>query len=372
MGADLSSLAIIPEGVHTRWASPESFGAEKGAACRADDGRKRSAFFKLAAGESRTLLDVNGTAGTVRRIWVTINDRDARALRGIRLDVFWDGAAAPAVSGPIGDLFGHCLGRMATFQSALFSSPEGRSFNCCIPMPFRSGARAVVTNESGRDLAAFYYDIDLTVGDRHVPDAAYFHAHWRRENPTTPRSDYALLPALRGRGRYLGCHVGVIADTGRWFRTWWGEGEVKCYLDGDSDHATLCGTGTEDYIGTGWGQGQYAHLYQGCHQADHDAFRYGFYRLHVPDPIYFHREARVTIQQIGCWSPETITQLRGVGAELEHGAGKVDMATAVKERGYGLFERADDWSSCAYFYLDRPDSGLPALAPVDQRIAGLV
>jgi hypothetical protein len=368
----LESLAVIPEGVQTRWASPENFGAEKGAACRADDGRKRSPFFALKAGERRALLDLQGTAGAVRRIWITINDRDARALRGIRLEFFWDGAATPAVSAPIGDFFGHGLGRMVTFQSALFSSPEGRSFNCCIPMPFRSGARVVATNESGRDLAMFFFDVDCTVGDRHAPETAYFHAHWRRENPTTPRRDYEILPAVTGRGRYLGAHLGVMADTGRWFKTWWGEGEVKCFLDGDTGHATLCGTGTEDYIGTGWGQGPYAHLYQGCPLADHDKYHYGFYRLHVPDPVYFQREARVTIQQIGCWDPNTIAQMQGNAYQLEWGSAPVDMEAAVRARGYGLFERADDWSSCAFFYLDRPESSLPPLASVEARLAGLV
>ena len=179
------------------------------------------------------------------------------------------------------------------------------------------------------------------------------------------------MPRLGGHGRFLGVTLGVMADTAGFLKTWWGEGEVKVYLDGDSVHPTLCGTGTEDYIGTGWGQGAYATPFQGCPLADHEKHRYGFYRLHIPDPVFFHREIRVTIQQIGCWGPDTIAQLHGLGVRLTLGGKPVDMAAAVGAKGYGLFERHDDWSSCAYFYLDRPENGLPALAPVAARVAGV-
>jgi hypothetical protein len=368
---NLEPLYIVPENVQTRWASPENWGAEKGAACLENDGRKRSACFPLGAGESKVLLDLRGTSGTVRRMWVTIGERSSKMLRGLRLDAYWDGAAEPAVSVPLGDFFCHGLGRMATFQNALFASPEGRSFNCYIPMPFRSAARIVITNETDTNLSAFYYDIDCTIGDPHGAEMTYFHAHWRRENPTTHRQDYELLPRVRGRGRFLGVTVGVIADTGTYFKSWWGEGEVKIYLDGDRDHPTLSGTGTEDYIGTGWGQGQYAAQFQGCPLADHEQFQYSFYRLHVPDPVWFHQEARVTIQQIGCWDPATLPQMAGSGVELMHGDAAVEMSASVRQKGYGLFERQDDWSSCAWFYLDQAVNGLPPLPCVDERTAGL-
>ena len=365
-------LFILARNKQTRWASPENPTAGKGQACAGNDGRKRRACFPIRAGESVTLLDLRGTSGTVRRIWITINDRSAKLLRGLRIEAFWDGAATPAVSAPLGDFFSLGLGKMATFHSALFSSPEGRSFNCYIPMPFRTAAKIVVCNETDTDLPMFFYDIDCTIGDEHPEDAGYLHALWRRENPTVLRRDYEILPAVRGRGRFLGCNVGVIADTGTYFKSWWGEGEVKIYLDGDTANPTLCGTGTEDYIGTGWGQGQYAGLYQGCHVAGHDKYHYCFYRLHVPDPIWFQESARVTIQQIGCWDPNTLPQMAGTGISLVHGDRAVDMPARIKEKGYGLFERQDDWSSCAWFYLDQPVSGLPELPPVAQRVAGLV
>jgi hypothetical protein len=272
-------------------------------------------------------------------------------LRGLRLRMYWDGSETPAVDVPFGDFFCHNVGRMATFENVYFSSPEGRSFNCVIPMPFQTGMKIVVTNESGTHLSALYYEVNYTLGDAHPPETLYFHAHWNRENPTTFGRDFELLPKIEGRGRFLGVNVGVVADTGKYFKSWWGEGEVKIFLDGDTQYSTLCGTGTEDYIGTGWGQGQYANLYQGCHLADHEAFEYAFYRFHTPDPIYFHSDIRVTIQQIGCWDPSTIGQLHGKGNPLFHGDAPIDTAAAVEANSYGLFERQDDWSSCAYFFL---------------------
>ena len=366
-------LYDIPDGIQTRWASPENWDGAKGAAGRENNGRKGSPSFCLQAGARQVLAHAEGTSGTIRRIWATISERSPAMLRGLRLDMFWDGADRPAVSAPFADFFGQGLGRCTAFQSALFSNPEGRSFNSCVPMPFRSGMKIVVTNETGHDVPMFFYDIDYTIGDDHPATARYFHAHWRRERPTTLLRDYEFLPRVIGSGRFLGVNVGVIADTATYFKSWWGEGECKVYLDGDEALPTLCGTGTEDFIGTAWGQGQYAHQCQGCHLADHDHGQYAFYRYHIPDPIYFQHDIRVTMQQIGCWGPSELRQMRDAGRKLLATDGTpVDMEEALKDNGYGLFERQDDWSSCAYFYLDRPTNDLPELAPLAERTIGLL
>lgn len=368
-------LFVVPEGVQTRWASAENPKGEKGAGGQVNAGRKGAASLRLNAGERKTLAEVQGTSGMVRRIWVTVHDRIPEMLRGIRIDMYWDGAAEPAVSAPLADFFCQSLGRMShPFESALFSNPEGRSFNCCIPMPFRTGMKIEVTNESNHDLDMFFYDVDYTIGDKLPENSMYFHAHWRRENPTTLQQDFEILPKVQGRGRYLGCVVGVIADMQTYFASWWGEGEVKIYIDGDKEFPTLCGTGTEDYIGTGWGQGPYSNLYQGCNYADGVKNWWSFYRLHVPDPVWFHKECRVTIQQIGCWAPDNSKQMHEAGRTIyKAGPGRVvvDMSPGGNLPKYGLFERQDDWSACAYFYLDKPTNGLPPLTPVDARLAGL-
>lgn len=357
----------IPDGVETRWASPENPRGEKGKAGQENAGRKGRASIDLKAGAQLVLAEVHNSSGTVRRIWATFDKRTPQVLRGMRIDMYWDDVAKPAVSAPFGDFFGTGLGRMATFQSAAFASPEGRSFNCYLPMPFRKAMKIVVTNESAEDLM-FFYDVDYTLGDHHDANTLYFHAYYHRESPTKMQRDYEILPKLGGKGRYLGANLGVISNTKIYSRTWWGEGEVKVYLDGDKELPTLSGTGTEDYIGTGWGQGQYALMYQGSHVADHERLRYCFYRYHLPDPIYFRNDVRVTIQQIGYRGANEIAEMHKTGQPVyKAGPGHVEMG-AWEE---GIFERQDDWSSCAYFYLDRPSTDLPALDPLEARTAGL-
>ena len=362
------SLFEMPEGVESRWASGENPTGERGRAAQANGGRKGAPTVAIRAGESRVLAEASGTSGTVRRIWMTFPDRSPRMLRSLRIDMFWDGATKPAVSAPLGDFFGIGLGQTTTFQSALFSNPEGRSFNCVIPMPFRTGMRIVMTNESSVNLDELFYDVNYTVGDRHAANMLYFHAHYRRENPTRLQQDYELLPRVEGRGRYLGTNIGVIVDTGTYFNTWWGEGEVKIYLDGDREFPTISGTGAEDYIGTAWGQGQYANLYQGSPVADERNMRWCFYRYHIPDPVYFYRDIRVTIQQIGYLADHSRGPITRTGRRLYRaGPGRVEMDTSRD----GRFERTDDYSSCTYFYLDRPANNLPLLDAVSARIAGL-
>jgi len=302
---------------------------------------------------------------------MTIGNRSPEMLRGLRLDFYWDGASTPAVSAPLGDFFGLALGRTTAFQSALFSSPEGRSFNSLVPMPFRTGMRLVITNETDIDLASLYYDVDYTLGDRHGPEVLYFHAHFRRENPTTLQRDYEILPVVQGRGRFLGSVIGVIANREKYGSRWWGEGEVKMYIDGDREFPTLAGTGTEDYIGAGFALGPYAHLYQGAPLVDNEKMQFGFYRYHVSDPVYFRRDIRVTIQQIGIILPNDIAAIsRDARPVYRAGPGLMEL-DKNQLTPFQLFEREDDWSSCAYFYLNAPTNRLAPLMDVSGRTRGL-
>jgi len=378
------SLFAFPDGVQTRWASFENPGAEKGRGAPLNRGAKGRPAERLGAGEEVALLDVTGP-GIVDRIWITISDRSPRMLRSLRLEMYWDGSDRPAVSVPFGDFFGVGLGRTASFENALFSNPEGRSFNSVVPMPFRTGARIVVRNESPDSLPMLFYDVDF----RRVPgwgdDALYFHAFWHRDPTTTLEVDHEILPKVVGRGRFLGANLGVIANP-LYEGSWWGEGEVKVYLDGDGESPTLVGTGTEDYIGTGWGQGAYAHRFQGCLIADTERDQWAFYRYHVPDPVYFGTDARVTIQQIGGNQKEDVIRMMAAGVPLiPITIHEVDTLHLLLDRdpvpgltdpdlpeGWTNFYRSDDVSSTAYFYLDRPTSGLPALQPVEERTAGLI
>ncbi len=367
----MEPIFAFPTGpVHTRWASPENPTAAPGAGGTVDGGRKGRPWVPIRAGETLVLAEENAASGTIRRIWITIDNRTPQMLRGLRLECTWDHAETPAVDVPIGDFFCHANGRMTAFENALFSSPEGRSFCCTVPMPFRNAMRIALVNESGVDLPMCFYDIDYTVGETHPPEVLWFHAGFHRENPTRMRHDFTVLPEVHGRGRFLGCTFGVRTNRASYGTTWWGEGEVKAYLDGDTDLPTLCGTGTEDYIGTGWGQGAYAHQYQGCPLADTETGRYNFYRLHIPDPVWFHESARITIQQIGWGSAEDRALMRHRGTTPLRTA-ENPVPWDESDPDGGIFERDDDWSVCSWFYLDRPSRAVPDLCPVDERIADL-
>ncbi|MDP8914532.1 MAG: DUF2961 domain-containing protein, partial [Pseudomonadota bacterium] len=184
----------------TRWASPENPTGAKGAGGRENRGAKGHAFETIPVGKSHVLADIKG-AGIIDRMWMTIEDRSPEALRGLKLEIFWDGAATPAVSVPLGDFFLHGAGEMVPMETALFSSPEGRSFVSYVPMPFRKGARVVVANESGKQVNLIFYDINYRLMRSQPKDSLYFHAWWSRDRATKLGEDFRILPRIQGRGR---------------------------------------------------------------------------------------------------------------------------------------------------------------------------
>jgi hypothetical protein len=349
------SLYEMPKGVHTRWASAENWRGGKGAGGMENSGRKGSPKFPLKAGESKTLAETFQTSGVIRRIWITVLDRSPEMIQGLKIRMYWDGSATPAVSAPLSDFFNQGLGRMVTFENECFSSPEGRSFNCFIPMPFKKSMKIELTNESKTDLRMVYYDVDYTIGDTFDDNTLFFHAFFNKQNPTELQKDYEILPKLKGKGRFLGVNISVIANQAEYSRTWWGEGEVKMYIDGDDKYPTLCGTGTEDYIGSAWNLGEFKNRYQGCTIADEKKFEFAFYRFHIPDPVYFYDDIRVTIQQIGFAMNDDFKLLGHLKTPVYFATEKMEQIDFSKETK-AIFERTDDVSSCAYFYLDSPIS----------------
>jgi len=375
-------LYQMERGHSPRWASFENPTASKGAAAQSNQSAKGHAFDSLKAGKSVVLMDYTGS-GIIRRIWITISDRSPEMLRSLSLAMYWDGASKPAVLAPLGDFFSVSHGQMCAFESAVFSSPEGRSFNCTISMPFRRSARVVLSNDSRKDLAHLFYDIDFEAVKALPKDALYFHCYWNRQLKTKLGQDFEILPSVKGRGRFLGVNVGVIANP-VYENSWWGEGEVKMYLDGDKDHPTLAGTGTEDYVGTGWGLGQFAQRYQGCLVANRTNRMWSFYRFHIPDPVFFHQDLKVTIQAIGGSGRDKVREFVQKGLPvtpvsvdsdgkfiglLEPGAPKITDENFPE--GWVNFYREDDYCTTAYFYLDRPTNDLPSLPPVEVRTARL-
>ena len=365
----------------TRWASPENPTGAKGAGARENKGAKGHAFDTIPVGATHVLADIKG-AGIVDRMWMTIEDRSAEALRGLKLEMFWDGASTPAVSAPLGDFFLHGAGEMVPMETALFASPEGRSFVSYVPMPFRRGARIVVTNESAKPVNLIFYDVNYRAVARQPDDMLYFHAWWSRDRATKLGKDFRILPRIKGRGRFLGASVTVLTNP-VYEKTWWGEGEVKIALDGDrSDAPTLVGTGTEDYIGTAWGQGAYINRFQGAPIATwDDEGRWTFYRFHIPDPVFFHRDIEVALQQMGGARKNIIIGLQKKGAPLvpvtiDPGSRNnfQQLLTNGKRLddpslpdGHTNYYRSDDVAAVAYFYLDRPGGALPPIAGGPER-----
>ena len=381
-------LCRAPEaGTHTRWVSPENPTGEKGKGSLTNKGAKGNAFHVIQPGETKAIYAAQG-AGIIRRMWFSGSiAKDPEQLRAVRIDMTWDGAPTPAVSAPIGDFFGIAHGLTARYDNALFSSPEARSFVFTIPMPYRTSASITVTNESAREVW-LWYDINALVVEKPATDALYFHACWNRVPATTVGEDFVLLPKVEGKGRYLGANIGVIGNPA-YRGTWFGEGEVKVYLDGDTDTPTLVGTGTEDYIGSGWGQGEFVCRQSGSLVADQQHYVYAFYRYHIDDPVYFHADCKVTLQQMGNQSMEKVREMIAAGVPLkpvwflgrengraiqgrlldEHANLKVTDANFPKT-GVHIY-RSDDVCATAYFYLDKPSNSLPALAPKELRLLGL-
>lgn len=221
-------------------------------------------------------------------------------------------------------------------------------------MPFRKSMKIVARNTTQKDIAMFFYDVDYTLGDKVDENTLFFHAFYNQQLSTVLREDYQILPKMYGTGRYLGVNLSVVANEKKYSRSWWGEGEVKIFIDGDTDFPTLCGTGTEDYIGTGWGQGRFINQYQGCTIANEKDFEYAFYRFHIPDPVFFYDDIKVTIQQIGFAGIEAIENLRNMKDTIYKTGVKMEPVDFSKEMKNLIFERSDNVSSCAYFYLDKP------------------
>jgi len=378
-GTYAQNLYMLPESFKSSTISSfENLNGIKGEGGKTNNSAKGNAFEGLKSEQSKTLLEVEGP-GIIQRMWFTVRDRSPEMMRSMRLRIYWDGETKPAVDVPFGDFFGYGLSKVVEFESALFSNPEGRSFNCMIPMPFRKAAKVVITNESSRDIDEIFFDIDLVRLDRLEEDALYFHAFWTRQKTSELGKDFEFLPKIEGRGRFLGVNIGVNADP-EYGNTWWGEGEVKMYIDNDEEFPTINGTGTEDYIGTAWGLGQFTNLYQGCTVANDSTKQYAFYRFHIPDVIGFHHNFRASIQQIGGGmlddvrsilknnvklEPVTVVSMNGFRRLLEN---PKDIFDEDFPFGWVNFYRIDDYSSTSYFYLNKPSTRLGELPEVSERL----
>lgn len=347
----IGDLPLVSGGIQSRAQTAENPKGLKGQDGQAGGGRKGSpAIPDFKPGRTVTIADIQGP-GVIRHLWITVPPQEPPILRNSVLRFYWDDQIHPSVESPLSDFFGVAHGRTAPLESEFLIIAEGRGFNCYFPMPFRR--RAVLTvsneNESAKDFSEFFplfYQVDYTIGDRLPEPLGYFHAQFRRVPRTTLGQDYVILDNVRGQGRFMGAVIGLIdrySHTG----TWWGEGEVKIYMDGDKDYPTICGTGAEDYAGSAWGLGRFSSRFFGCPLNDPPYI--SFYRFHVLAPVYFTQDIKVTIQQIGNDGSPTPMDPQGPFKPF------IDAGEYQKIRpGDGCYERVDDICSVAYWYQTLP------------------
>ena len=305
-----------PLGRITRSISPENLTGEpgKGGLCPAEEGSARRAARELGtgwktnpytvvqAGETITMADIRGM-GMVNHIWCTPTKKWRNAI----LRMYWDDQEHPSVECPLGDFF--CMGWQKYMQinSLAVCVNPGSGLNCYWDMPFRTRARITLENRAEEPMT-IYYQIDYCLCD--IPeDAMYFHAQFRRTNPLPYKAVYTILDNVKGKGHYVGTYMAWGVNN----NGWWGEGEIKFFMDGDKEFPTICGTGTEDYFcGSYDFEDPYTHdcyvpfssPYTGLQVLVPDRLyvsqmRFGMYRWHLTDPICFEKDLKVTIQALG-------------------------------------------------------------------------
>jgi hypothetical protein len=298
----------------SRSISAENFTGEKGKAGMATEGTgadagrdlgqgwKISPSIHIQAKTMFTLAEITGP-GAIQHIWITTAPENWRTLI---IRFYWDDEEFPSVEAPLGDFFCNGWCERSNVNSMPVAVNPAGGMNSYWVMPFRKAARITIENLAAHQVTV-YYQVDYTLTE--VPeDAAYFHAEWRRSNPLPYKEVHTILDGVKGKGHYVGTYLAwQVNNTG-----WWGEGEIKFYLDGDEEFPTICGTGTEDYFGGAWnfeqpiGQyGSFSTAFLGLHQVIkpdglyRSQQRFGMYRWHIMDPIRFDADLSVTIQALG-------------------------------------------------------------------------
>ena len=296
----------------TRSMSPENFTGEKGKGGMATDGTgevharflgqgwKMSPSIDIESGEAITLADIEGS-GAIQHIWMTPTGH----FRFSIIRIYWDDEEQPSVECPVGDFFACGWGEYAQVSSMAICVNPGSAFNCYWEMPFKKRCRITMENMADEKMRV-YYQIDYTLTE--VPDdVAYFHAQFRRVNPLPYKDVYTILDGVEGHGQFVGTYMAWGSNN----NGWWGEGEIKFYIDGDGEFPTICGTGTEDYFCGSYNfdvKGEYVEFttpYAGLPQVIRpdglykSQQRFGMYRWHVTDPVRFEEDLRITIQALG-------------------------------------------------------------------------
>lgn len=355
--SDLSTLYRLSD-AKSRSISPENFTGEKGKGGMATEGTgsrasrdlgqgwKVSPSVKIKPKTTFTMAEITGP-GSIQHIWLTPTGNWRHAI----IRFYWDDENDPSVEVPVGDFFGMGWGTYAHLNSLAVAVNPGSAFNCYWPMPFRKKCKITMENLSDNEMTLFY-QIDYILTE--VPaDAAYFHAQFRRVNRLPYKSDYVLVDNIKGKGHLVGTYLAwEVHNNG-----WWGEGEIKFFMDGDKEFPTICGTGTEDYFCGSYDWDTKRKVVDGVEVTDYTAYtgpytglhqiirgdghykvmqRFGMYRWHINDPIRFEKDLKVTIQALGWRSDGRYLPLQ------------------------------DDIASVVYWYQTEPHQSFPKLPSRDE------
>jgi hypothetical protein len=254
----------------------------------------------LQGKSTETIADIEGP-GIIRHIWITISEK---FYRNIVIRIYWNGQKSPSVECPIGDFFCNSWNKRQDILSMPMNvNPDG-GFNCYFPMPFQKHCRITVENQAPEKMDGFFYTINYSL-EKVPADALCFHANWRRENPTKYERDYLMIDGIKGQGHFVGTFMSWQQNSAGW----WGEGEIKMFIDGDKKFPTICGTGTEDYFGGAWcfHERDYSAPFLGFKQVaakcQETGCRMTLYRFHILDPVFFKKDLKVTMQALG-WRSE--------------------------------------------------------------------
>lgn len=313
----LNNLSKLTD-IQSRSLSPENFKGEKGKGGAATSGSgeynardlgvgwKVSPYIIIQPGEVAEIADIRAM-GIIKHIWCVDN---GPGKRNLILRIYWDESDYPSVEAPLGDFFACADYTSFSHLSSLAVcvNPK-RAFNCYWEMPFRKGFKITLENLHNEPVS-FYYQIDYQLSES-PENMAYFHAQFRRVNPLPYKEVYTILDGIHGKGQYVGTYMfWGVNNSG-----WWGEGEIKFYMDGDKEFPTICGTGTEDYFCGSYNfdiGGKYQEFttpYAGLSKVIrpdglyNSQQRFSLYRWHITDPIYFEEDLKVTIQALG-WRSE--------------------------------------------------------------------
>ena len=346
----IGNLSLLSD-AKTRSICPENLKGEKGKGAMLEPsegnagrsarelgrGWKVNPFVHVKPQETLEIANIEGS-GAIQHIWITPQGK----WRNTIIRIYWDGQSQPSVECPLGDFFCTSWQVFNPVSSLAVCVNPGSAFNCYWNMPFRKNCRITLENRSDEDFV-YFYQIDYTLCD--IPaECAYFHAQFNRTNPLPYKQEYVILDGVKGKGQYVGTFMAWGVNN----NGWWGEGEIKFFMDGDREFPTICGTGTEDYFCGSYNfEDPHTHLYHsfstpytGFREIRHDETytsqkRFSMYRWHITDPIRFDNDLKVTIQALGWREGQRYLPLR------------------------------DDMASVAYWYQTLPTAPFPKLGDKD-------